>query len=148
MLLLFIGLYIIIIYLIYFIEWELLNIYRNCIVLTILFDWMSLIFMGFVVFISSQIQIQNQTIFFFCNNNWNYNIQRRKVNWIGHILRRNCLRHDAVDGQMTELKRVGRRRTQLLNYLRNRRRYSELKEEAEDWKRWRRQFINRTKYLP
>ena len=23
---------------------------------------------------------------------------RRKVNWIGHILRRNCLLHDAVEG--------------------------------------------------
>jgi hypothetical protein len=38
---------------------------------------------------------------------------------------------------MTELKGVGRRRTQLLDVLRNRRRYWELKEEAEDRKRWR-----------
>jgi len=45
---------------------------------------------------------------------------------------------------MTEVKGVGRRRTQLLDDLRNRRRYWELKEEAEDQKRWRRQFINRT----
>jgi len=44
---------------------------------------------------------------------------------------------------MTEVKGVGRRRTQLLGDLRNRR-YWELKEEAEDRKRWRRQFINRT----
>ena len=70
----------------------------------------------------------------------------RKVNWIGHILRRNCLLHDAIEGQMTEVKGVGRRRrrTQLLDDLRNRRRYWELKEEAEDRKRWRRQFISRT----
>ena len=68
----------------------------------------------------------------------------RKVNWIGHILRRNCLRHDAIDGQMTEVKGVGRRRTQLLGDLRNRRIYLEVKDEAEDRKRWRRQFINRT----
>ena len=32
-------------------------------------------------------------------------------------------------------------RTQLLDDLRNRRIYWKLKEEAEDWKRWRRQFI-------
>jgi hypothetical protein len=38
---------------------------------------------------------------------------------------------------MTEVKGVGRRRTQLLDDLRNRRTYWELKEEAEDWKRWR-----------
>ena len=35
-------------------------------------------------------------------------------------------------GQMTEVKEVGRRRTQLLDDLRNIRRYWELKEEAED----------------
>ena len=67
------------------------------------------------------------------------NILRRKANWIGHILRRNCLLHDAIEEQMTELKGVGRRKTQLLDDLRNRRRYWELK---EDRKRWKRQFIN------
>ena len=72
-------------------------------------------------------------------------ILRKKANWIGHILRRNCLLHDAIEGQMMEVKGVGRRRrTQLLDDLRNRRRYWELKEEAEDRKRWRLQFINRT----
>jgi hypothetical protein len=50
----------------------------------------------------------------------------------------------AIEGQMTEVKGVGRRSTQLLDDLRNRRRYWELKEEAEDRKRWKRQFINPT----
>ena len=36
---------------------------------------------------------------------------------------------------MTEVKEVGRKKTQLLNDLRNRRRYWELKEEAEDKKK-------------
>jgi hypothetical protein len=40
------------------------------------------------------------------------------------------------------MKGVGRRRTQLLDDLRNGRRYWELKEVAEDRKRWRRQFIS------
>jgi hypothetical protein len=31
-------------------------------------------------------------------------ILRRKTNWIGHILRRNYLLHDAIEGQMTEMK--------------------------------------------
>ena len=35
------------------------------------------------------------------------NILRRKANWIGHILRRNCLHHDATEGQMSEVKGVG-----------------------------------------
>jgi hypothetical protein len=41
------------------------------------------------------------------------------------------------------VKGVGRR-TQVLDELRNRRGYWELNEEAEDKKRWKRQFINRT----
>jgi hypothetical protein len=49
-------------------------------------------------------------------------------------LRRNYLHDGAVEGQMTEVKRVGRRRrTQLLDDFRNRS-YWELKEEAEDCK--------------
>ena len=54
-------------------------------------------------------------------------ILRRKVNWIGHILRRSCLLHDAVEGQMTEVKGIGRRKTQHLDDLRNRRGFWELK---------------------
>ena len=52
---------------------------------------------------------------------------RRKVNWICHILRRNYLLHDVIEGQMTEMKGVGRRRTQLLDDLRDRRKYWELR---------------------
>ena len=48
------------------------------------------------------------------------NILRRKANWNGHILRRNCLLHDSIEGQMTEVKGIGRRRrTRLLDDLRN-----------------------------
>ena len=48
------------------------------------------------------------------------NILCRKANWIGHILRRNCLLHNAIEGQMMKEKGVGRRRrTQLLDDLRN-----------------------------
>nr|ALO77274.1 NADH deshydrogenase subunit 5 [Habrodera capensis] len=38
-----------------FIEWELLTINSNSIVMSILFDWMSLLFMSFVLFISSMV---------------------------------------------------------------------------------------------
>ena len=68
----------------------------------------------------------------------------RKANWNDNILRRNCLLPDAIEEQMTEVKWVGRRRTQLLDDLRNRRRYWELKEKAEDRKSWKLVFINRT----
>ena len=59
---------------------------------------------------------------------------RRKAKWIAHIVRRNCLLYDAIEGQMMEVKGIGRRKTQLL-YLRNRRRYRELKEKVEDRKK-------------
>ena len=32
------------------------------------------------------------------------NVLRRKANWIGHILRRNCLLHNVIEGQLTEIK--------------------------------------------
>ena len=35
----------------------------------------------------------------------------RKANWISHILRINCLFHDVIEGQMTEVKGVVRRIT-------------------------------------
>ena len=38
------------------------------------------------------------------------NILRRKSNWIGHVLMKNCFLHDAIEGKMTEVKGVGRRR--------------------------------------
>ena len=44
----------------------------------------------------------------------------RKASGFGHILRRNFLLHDVIEGQMTEVKGVGRRITQLLDDLRNR----------------------------
>ena len=56
---------------------------------------------------------------------------RRKANWIGHFLPRNCLLHGAIEGLMTEVKGVGRR-TELLQDLRQRISYLELKQEAED----------------
>ena len=71
------------------------------------------------------------------------NILRIKANCIDHILRRNCLLHVAIEGQMTEVKVIGRRKTQLLDGLRNRSKYCELKEETENKKKWKRQFISR-----
>ena len=50
------------------------------------------------------------------------NILHKKANWIGHILKTICLLHDVIDGQMTEVKGVGRRRRiHLLDDLRIRR---------------------------
>nr|YP_010946499.1 NADH dehydrogenase subunit 5 [Diploptera punctata]WGO57217.1 NADH dehydrogenase subunit 5 [Diploptera punctata] len=51
--LVFLSVYFIMNELIYFIEWEVCIINTSSIVMTFLFDWMSLMFMGFVFFISS-----------------------------------------------------------------------------------------------
>jgi len=46
-------------------------------------------------------------------------ICRRKANWIGHIMRRNCLLKHVIEGKIEGMKKVagrrGRRRYQILN---------------------------------
>jgi hypothetical protein len=65
-----------------------------------------------------------------------HEIRKRKANWIGHVLRRNCLLQQAVEvkikGGMEVKGRRGRRRRKLLDGLKERRGYSHLKEEALD----------------
>ena len=63
-------------------------------------------------------------------------IKRRKANWIGHILRRNCLlKHvtkGKIEGRIEVTGRPGRRRIQLLDDFKEKRVYWKLKEEALD----------------
>ena len=65
-----------------------------------------------------------------------HEIRKRKANWIGHILRRNCLLKQVlkgkIKGEMEVARRRGRRRKKLLDDLKARRGYSHLKEEALD----------------
>jgi hypothetical protein len=71
-------------------------------------------------------------------------IRKRKANWIGHILRRNCLLKQVIEGkikgEMDVTRRRGRRRKKLLDDLKDRRGYSHLKEEALDRTMWRNRF--------
>ena len=72
-----------------------------------------------------------------------HKISKRKANWIGHILRRNCFLQWVIEGKIKGgievTGRQGRRRRKLLDDLKERRGYSHLKEEALDltslWKR-------------
>jgi hypothetical protein len=72
-----------------------------------------------------------------------HEIRQRKANWIGHILRRNCLLKQVLEGKikgrMEMTRRRGRRRKQLLDDLGDRRGYSHLKE-ALDRIKWRNRF--------
>jgi hypothetical protein len=76
-----------------------------------------------------------------------HEISKRKVNRIGHILRRNCLLQRGIKGKIKggiEVKgRRGRRRKKLLDDLKERRGYSHLKEEALDRTMWRACFGRR-----
>jgi hypothetical protein len=73
-----------------------------------------------------------------------HEIRKRKANWIGHILRRNCLLQQVIEGKIKEgievTGRRGRRRRELLVDLKERRGYSHLKEEALDHTMWRARF--------
>jgi len=70
-----------------------------------------------------------------------HEIRKRKANWIGHILRRNCLLQRVIEGRIKRgievTERRGRRRRKLLDDLKERRGYSHLKEEALDRTMWR-----------
>ena len=57
-----------------------------------------------------------------------HEIRKKKANWIGHILRRNCLLKQVIEGK------------ELLDHLKHRRGYSHLKEEALDRTMWRNRF--------
>ena len=63
-----------------------------------------------------------------------HEIRKRKANWIGHILRRNCLLQQVTEGKiqvgLEVTGRQGRRRRKLLDDLKEMRVYFHLKEEA------------------
>jgi len=73
-----------------------------------------------------------------------YVIRERKANWIGHILRRNCLLQRVTEGKIQGgievTGRQGRRRRKLLDDLKERTGYSHLKEKALDRSMWRARF--------
>jgi hypothetical protein len=73
----------------------------------------------------------------------NFNVEYIWI-WIGHILRRNCLLKQVIEGKIKEemevTRRRRRRRKKLLDDLKDRRGYSHLKEEALDHTVWRNRF--------
>jgi hypothetical protein len=91
-------------------------------------------------------RVRNEEVFHRVNEERNivHTIKRRKANWIGHILHRNCLLKHVTEGKLQgriEMTgRRGRRRKQLLDGLKEKRRYWKLKEEALDRTQWRTRF--------
>ena len=65
-----------------------------------------------------------------------HEIRKRKANWFGHILHRNSILKQVIEGkikgEMEVTRRRGRRRKKLLDDLKDRRGYSHLKKEVLD----------------
>ena len=72
-----------------------------------------------------------------------HEISKQKADWIVHILCRNCLLQQVIEGKteggIEVTGRQGRRRRKLLDDLKERRGYSQL-EEALDHTMWRTRF--------
>ena len=70
-----------------------------------------------------------------------HEISKRKSNWIGHILSRNCLLQQVIKGKIKGgievAGRRGRRRRKLLDDLKDLNGHFHLKEEALDNTMWR-----------
>jgi len=90
--------------------------------------------------------VRNEEVLLRVNEQRNilHEIRKRKANWIGHILRRDCLLKQVIEGkikgEMEVARRRGRRRNKLLDDLKDRRGYSHLKEEALDCTMWWHRF--------
>ena len=90
--------------------------------------------------------VRNENVLLRVNEQRNnlHEIGKLKANWMGHILRRNCLLKQVIEGnvkgEMEVTRRRGRRRKKLLDNLKDRRGYSHLKEEALDRTMWRNRF--------
>jgi hypothetical protein len=73
--------------------------------------------------------------------NIRHEINKQKASWIGHILHRNCLLKQVIEGKINgglEVTKKKKKRCKKLLYdLKERRGYSHLKEEALDRAMWR-----------
>ena len=90
--------------------------------------------------------VRNEEVLLRVNEQRNilHEIRKRKANLIGHILRRNCLLQRVIEGkikgEMEVTRRRGRRRKKLLDDFKDRRGYSNLKEEPLDRTMWKNRF--------
>ena len=90
--------------------------------------------------------VRNEEVLLTANEQRNilHEIRKRKANWIGHILHRNCLLKQVIEGKIKEeievTRRQVRRRKKLLDDFKDRRGYFHLNEEALDRNMWRDRF--------
>ena len=94
------------------------------------------------VFVRERERDRNEEVLLRVNEQRNvlHETRKRKANWIGHILRRNCLLQQVIEGKIKRgievTGRQGRRHRKLLDDLKEWRGYCQLKEEALDRTMW------------
>ena len=64
-------------------------------------------------------------------------IKKRKRNWLGHWIRRNCLLNAALEGIVNGKKVRGRRRYQMIDDIMRNGLYADAKRKAEKREEWR-----------
>ena len=90
--------------------------------------------------------VRNEVVLLQVNEQRNilHEIRKQNANLIGHILRRNCLLQQVIEGkikgQIEVTRRRGRRHKKLLDGLVDRRGYCQLKADALDRTMWRNRF--------
>jgi len=86
--------------------------------------------------------VRNEDVLLRVNEQRNilHEIRKQEANWIGHILHRNCLLKQVIEGKIKGEIEVTRRHKKLLDNLKYRRGYSHLKEETLDCIMWRNRF--------
>ena len=92
--------------------------------------------------ISWTYHVRNEEVLLGVNEQRNilHEIRKRKANWIGHILCRNCLLKHIFEGQIAGridvAGRRGRRHMKTLDYLKENRGYQKLKQKVLDHTLW------------
>ena len=66
-----------------------------------------------------------------------HTVKRRRADWIGHILRKNCLLRHVIEGKIEGTGRRGRRHKQLMVDIKELRRCWKLKEKTLARALWR-----------
>lgn len=64
-------------------------------------------------------------------------IRKRKGNWMGHIMRSNCLLLEMMEGVVEGDKKRGRKRMKMIDLIKEKNSYVNLKKRAEEREEWR-----------
>ncbi|KAI5721796.1 hypothetical protein M8J77_025821 [Diaphorina citri] len=67
-------------------------------------------------------------------------IKKRKANWLGHILRRDCIQRRIMEDKIEGKRGRGRRKFGMLSDILKGKSYAELRDDAQDREKWRKLY--------